>query len=304
LTGRLVYTTASVEGSNLSLEIRDLSLSTGEITPIFRTDGWVGAAAVSPDDEQIVISYAPPPGNTQGSQTSLYTIPRDGSQLPMLLFHPPSDDHQYDQPVWSPDGRYVYFRDVNYRGPTPFSLMRVADSGGNPEKLVDWAYWPRISPDGSRMTFVKIDPDTSVNSLFVAAPDGTEMQPVLLKGPYIPKVIDVPMFSADGQSILFSAPDLMQSFTPKWMDRLMGVTVALADGNIPSDWWTVPVGGGVPRQLTHIQQLGLYGSYSPDRQFIASYTSDNIFVMKPDGTGVAVLIEDVGGIAGSVDWTP
>ena len=303
LSGSLVYVTAAFQGTTLSLEIRNLNLTTGEVTPLLRSDGWVDAAAVSPDDTQIVISYSPPPGGPLGSQTILYTIPRDGSQLPKPLFEPPSHQDQYDQPVWSPDGRYVYFRDVNYQGPTVYSLMRVAVPGGIPEKLADWAYWPRISPDGNRMTFVKIDPATSFNSLFVAAPDGTQIQQVPLRGHYVPKVIDVPMFSPDGQSILFSAPDPTLSSLPNWIERMMGITVAFADGSIPSDWWSVPVTGGAPKQLTHVHELALYGSFSSDLRFIASYTSDFIFVMNPDGTGVTLLVNDIGGVAGSVNWT-
>jgi len=306
LAGHLLYIAGVAKNSNLLLEIQDLDLKTGVISPIFQTDSWVDAAAVSPDNTQIVISYAPPApaGAAHGSQTSLYTIPRDGSQPPAPLFMPASDQDQYDQPVWSPDGHYVYFRDVNYRASSIYSLMRVAFPGGKPETLVDWAYWPRISDDGSRMVFVKIDPVTQVNTLFVAAADGTQIQQVPLTGSYIPQVIDVPMFSKDSQSILFSAPDPTQSFTPNWLDRLMGITVAFADGSIPSDWWSVPVTGGVPRQLTHVQELALYGSFSSDKQFIASYTSDDIFVMKPDGTGVTLLVNDIGGVPGTVDWTP
>jgi len=304
LAGHLVYIAGVVKDNNLLLDIQDLDLKTGEISPIFQTDSWIDSAAVSPDDKQIVISYAPPPGGAHGSQTSLYTIPRDGSQLPAFLFTPASDQDQYDQPVWSPDGHYVYFRDVNYRGPTIYSLMRVAVPGGNPEKLMDWAYWPRLSGDGSRLVFVKIDPITQVNTLFVAAADGTQPQQVPLTGPYVPNVIDVPMFSEDGQSILFSSPDPTQSSMPNWLDRFMGFPVAFADGSIPSDWWSVPVAGGVPKQLTRVQSLALYGSFSPDKQFIASYTSDDIFVMNPDGTEVTLLVNDIGGVPGTVNWTP
>jgi Tol biopolymer transport system component len=304
LAGHLVYIAGIVKDNNLYLDIENLDLKTGEISPIFQTDSWIDAAAVSPDDTQIVIAYAPPSGGAHGSQTSLYVIPRDGTQLPTLLFTPASDQDQYDQPVWSPDGQYVYFRDVNYRASVIYSMMRVAYPGGTPEKLVDWAYWPRISGDGSHLVYVSIDPVTQVNSLYVSAADGTQIQAVSLTGAYIPKVIDVPMFSEDGKSILFSAPDPTQASMPNWIDRLMGITVANADGNIPSDWWSVPVTGGVPKRLTRVQSLALYGSFSPDKKYIASYTSDDIFVMNPDGTGVTLVVNDIGGIPGTVNWTP
>lgn len=88
------------------------------------------------------------------------------------------------------------------------------------------------------------------------------------------------------------------------MDKLLGISVAFADGNIPSDWWLVSVTGGEPRQLTHTQSLALYGSYSPDNRFIASDSANGIFVMKPDGTGVTQLLSTTGGNAATVDWIP
>ena len=66
----------------------------------------------------------------------------------------------------------------------------------------------------------------------------------------------------------------------------------------------MPVGGGVPTQLTHIQAPGLYASISPDNQHIASFSGNGVFVMKPDGTGLTMIVNDVGGIAGTVNWIP
>jgi hypothetical protein len=113
------------------------------------------------------------------------------------------------------------------------------------------------------------------------------------------------MFSPDGQTILFSAPDPALSSILKSIDTLLTIQlVHPADGSIPSDWFSVPVSGGVPKQLTHVQSLSLYGSYAPDNQHIASYTSDGIFVMNPDGTGVTVVVPDIGAIPGTVNWIP
>jgi len=44
--------------------------------------------------------------------------------------------------------------------------------------------------------------------------------------------------------------------------------------------------------------------FSPDNQHIASYSTDGIFVMKPDGTDVTIIIKDVGSIPGTVNWIP
>ncbi len=52
------------------------------------------------------------------------------------------------------------------------------------------------------------------------------------------------------------------------------------------------------------QLLSLFGSYAPDNQHIASYTSNGIFVMAPDGTSVTTIVPDIGGIPGTVNWIP
>jgi Tol biopolymer transport system component len=152
--------------------------------------------------------------------------------------------------------------------------------------------------------YVSVDPQTAVNRLYIANADGTDSNQIPLTGPSIPVIIDAPMFSSDNQSIIFSAPDTGQSSSPDWPDKLMGITTVWADGSIPSDWWSVPITGGSPQQLTHTHSLALFGSFSPDKKYIASYTSDEVFVMKPDGTGVTVLVSDIGGIPGTVNWTP
>jgi hypothetical protein len=88
------------------------------------------------------------------------------------------------------------------------------------------------------------------------------------------------------------------------VDELLGVRVAHADGSLPSDWWSVSISGGTAVQLTNLQALALYGVFSPDKRHIASYSTDGIVVMKPDGTEVTKIVNEVSGIPGTVDWVP
>ena len=308
LAGKLVYIAGLVKGSDLLIDVQSLDLATGEVATIFQapSDGWIDAAAVSPDGKQLVISYSPPEKDPQGGQETLYILPFNGSGSPQLLFNPVTPkDHNY-QPVWSPDGKFVYFAQINYQSAfTTFEVMRVRYPDGKPEKLIDSAYWPRLSEDGSILVYVSVDPQTAVNRLYISGADGTNGHQVPLTGTSIPVIIDSPMVSPDDRSIVFSAPDVVQSFALGWKDKYAVMTTSRsADGSIPSDWWSVPITGGTPEQLTHTQSLALFGSYSPDKKHIASYTSDEIFVMDPDGTGLTVLVKDIGGIPGTVNWIP
>ena len=60
----------------------------------------------------------------------------------------------------------------------------------------------------------------------------------------------------------------------------------------------MPIAGGTPLQLTHIESPALYASVSPDGNWIASYSGNGLFVMKPDGTQLTTLIPDLGGQRG------
>ncbi len=305
LTGKLVYTAAVIQNNQLLVNVEVLDLATGVVKTIFQTpDGaWVDAVTVSPDNTQLILSYTPPVAAPfYGGIDTLYIMPLDGSQSPQLLLTPPPSNEGYFEPDWSPGGKYVYFAQFDFSSPTHYELMRMAYPNGEAEKLVDKAFWPRASNDGSSLVYTSTE--TGVNTLFVSKADGSGAQQVPLTGSYIPTVIDSPMFLADDQSILFSAPALGQAFTPSWVDRLFGITVASADGTIVSDWWSVPLAGGIPKRLTHLQSLGLFARFSPDKKHIASYCANGIFIMNPDGTGLTQVVKDTGGQPGTVNWIP
>jgi len=297
-----VYT--AVDSTETFINVQALDLTNGQLVTVFQTPsgGWADAAVVAPDNKTLIISYMPPMNAAYGGQTSLYRIALDASEPPQLLITPPASTDQYSQPVWSPDGKSIYFAHIDIQSMATYEIMRMAYPDGKPEKLVDHAYWPRVSNDGTRLVYVSLDPQTGINSLFIANVDGTNPNQIPVAGLPVPSIIDAPMFSPNDQSILFSSPDTSQSSTPSWIDRIFGVLSVSADGSLPSDWWSVPLSGGKARQLTHIQSLALYGSFSPEMKHIASYSSTGVFVMKPNGSELTLVVIDVGGIVGTVNW--
>jgi len=171
---------------------------------------------------------------------------------------------------------------------------------GQPEKIADHAFWPRISSDSTRLVYVSLDPVTGSNELVIANADGSN--PQVISGSSMPDLIDAPIFSPDGRSILFSAPPPPQAYQPDWLEKLMGIQVVKAH-NVPSDWWSVPVTGGVPARLTQIQTINLFASIAPDKKHIASLGEEGIFVMDLDGSNLTRLIIDPG-VSGTVSWIP
>jgi Tol biopolymer transport system component len=304
LTGKLVYNAANNTTSRVS--VQSLNLKTGDIVTIFQVPqrGWVDAVAVSPDRKTLILSYSPPMEVPYGGQTSLYRMPLDGSEPPQLLITPQNGEDQYFQPTWSPDGKYIYLAHINYESMRSYEIMRMVYPDGKPEQLIDHAYWPRVSDDNALLVYVALEPQSGKNQLSFANVDGTDPHQVPVKDLPVPSVIDTPMFSPDNQTILFSSPLGIKASAPRLFDKLLGVQVALANGSLPSDWWSVPMLGGTPTQITNIQSYSLFGVFSPDNKYIASYSLNGIFVMKPDGTELTIIVNDVGGIPGTVNWIP
>jgi Tol biopolymer transport system component len=189
----------------------------------------------------------------------------------------------------------------------PFAIERLAccPRAGDVEVIVAGAFWPRLSADGRQLVYVKYDPVYSSNALFVADEDGTNALPLALPAEF--QAVDAPMFSPDGAQVLFSAITLPASAGLTWLDRLLGVRPAFADGS-PSDWWRIPIAGGAPQQITQIADTGLYGSFSPDGAHVAFISGTGLYVMNSDGSDILSLVDafDLPGSIGaaSVDWIP
>ncbi|MCI0553284.1 MAG: hypothetical protein L0287_20235 [Anaerolineae bacterium] len=307
LTGSLVYASASLTDIT-PINIQSLDLITGEIKTIFTTtgDAWVYYMTISPDGRQLVMSYAPPSVGTALSSRALYRMPVDGTTPPQLLFQPPTPDDHYIHVEWSPDGKYIYYVHYNNKDrqqPYPaYEMFRMAYPDSQPEKVADKAFWPRISADSTTLVYVSLDPTSGVNELFLANADGSNPQKITLSGPSIPGIIDAPIFSPDGASILFSAPPPPQAYQPNWFEKLMGIQAAKAH-SIPSDWWSVPVTGGELTRLTQIQTINLFASISPDKNRIASLSGEGLFVMNWDGSNLTQLLFNPG-VSGTVSWIP
>jgi Tol biopolymer transport system component len=310
LSGKIVFT-AGRQG------VDELDLSTGQVTRMFRTPdpemSWVIGQSVSPDGREMVMAFAPPPppGQTQTGYTDLVIVPTDGSAEPEPLVERKDPDEDFIWPTWSPDGKFVYY--VHISPPeensflSHFVIERLPYPDRQPEAIVENAIWPRLSSDGSRLAYVVYDTVTAAQSLYTANADGTDARHIELPSSFIS--IDSPMFSPDNEWILFSG--ITQGFSdapsPSWLDRLLGVQAAFANG-APADWWRIPVDGGNPEKLTSILDLGMYGTFAPDGRHVAYSSYTGLFVMNPDGSDIVQLlgIENIPGTIGqaTVDWLP
>ena len=312
LTGRLVYINGTVAEDVFHLQIQVLNLLTGEVTTIFDAPkySWVYYISVSPDHKQLLMTYSPPPGDNEPPDQDIYIMPLDGSQPPKPLFTPPTKADDYVEVEWSPDGKYIYFSHANFQlTPQPdqiyplYEVYRIAYPDGKPERIVEKAFWQEFSSNSSQLAYISVDLFLRENKLYISDSDGKNAHEVVLNGQQIPEVKDAPIFTPDGKTLLFSAPVPAQAYRPNWLDKVMGVQTAKAH-NVPSDWWSVSVNGGGITQLTNIQTTNLFASFSPDGEHIASHSTSGIFVMKPDGSELTMLVPNPQAVPGTVSWIP
>jgi len=318
LQGKLVYVTSALgfeqTGLSTASALQTLDLVSGEKQTVFLASrgAWIDFVSASPDGKQLALEYIPSSKDVSAinpGQQAIYIMPSDASLPPAPVLHPPFGGDLYQQPTWSPDGKYIYFVHANYQTPftmpnqafPDYEIFRMKYPGGQPEKLVDQALWPKLSMDGSLLAYVSFNYVDGSNQLFVANADGTNRRQVRMSGSYIPTIIDAPSFSPDNQIIYFSAASPLKSYSPNLVDRLLGVTVVAAHV-VKSDWWSVPVDGGRITQLTNIASVGMFGEISPDRKHVALHTGNGLLAMNLDGTGLTTLVKDVGGSPGSVSW--
>jgi len=311
LTGKLVYINSNSNSDEFSPSIQILDLISGEVGVVYRApeSAWIFYLDISPDGKQIIMSSIDPSQPGTGSNRALYLLPLDESQRqPKLLFTPLSPDDHYMQAEWSPDGKYIYYSHYNTTNEliaplTPdYDIYRMSYPDGRSEKIIDHAFWPRLSSDASRLVYVAIDKDTQKSELYVASADGSDPRQVNFSENFDTDIIDAPIFTPDGQSILFSVPSPGTAYKPNWLDIMTGVQVAKAH-SVPSDWWSVPVTGGDPTRLTHLETDNLFGSILSDKEHIASISSDGLFAMEFDGSNLTNLLSDPE-IYGSVRWMP
>jgi len=309
LTGKLIYLSSTMEGDTLTSHVRMLDLTSGDRATIVSFPlAWVYYATISPDGKMLVMSYVPPTQQNVLSSRILYVMPLDASVPPLPLFTAPTPNDRYIQAEWSPDGEYIYYAHYDNTKRFPgrldpvYDIFRMKYPDSKPEKIADNAFWPRISPDSKKIVYIYINLESGMDELYIANADGTDPKQIVLSDFPIAEIIDAPIFSPDGQSILFSVPSPERSSQPNWFEKFLEVQVAKAH-DVPSDWWSVPVTGGVPTQLTNIQTINLFGSISPDQKRIASMSGEGIFVMDLDGSNLTQLVSD-SGVHGTVSWIP
>ena len=173
----------------------------------------------------------------------------------------------------------------------------MAYPDGKPEKIADQAFWPRLSKDGSRLAYITSDIHSGKNKLVLADPDGKNAQVVMMSGPLVPEILDAPNFAPDGQSDFVQRDPLGRGGSTRLVGHGSGGQGRHAHEQ-SSEWWSVPLAGGKvdPADLPRLHGPVCQQRAGWDR-YIAVYSANGLFIMKPDASAFFGLIQNLGGIS-------
>lgn len=146
----------------LVLIVISCGVAAGQLHPFTPEDllsmSRIGQIAVSPDGNRIVFEVAQVDMEADGLKKDIWLVEKDGRNLRALTTHPEDDI----DPVWSPDGRYIWFL---AKRSGLWQVWRITADGGEAVQITDLPLDLanlRISPDGTLIAFTcRVFPDSN-----------------------------------------------------------------------------------------------------------------------------------------------
>ena len=228
------------------------------------------SCAWSPDDRWIACVSGNRPASTPGllfgniSPTSIVLVPVGGGAPVDLIEQRGTMNHS---PVWSPDGRQLYFVS-NRQGPRDIYVAEIGSDGrahGDPLRITTGlgVYSMAFSARGERLTYVTYTARANIWSLPVPArgPVDTSAVKVITSGN---QIIEAMTVSPDGRWLVYDS-----------------------NLHLNAEIFRMPIGGGPVERLTTDAAHDFCPDVSPDGTELAYHSwltgSRDIFVRKVDG---------------------
>jgi serine/threonine protein kinase len=274
------YFNAPVTRSVIPSELWIIDLASGAKRLFFKGDAV--QPAWSPQGRRIAY-WGLQPGS---GQRDLWTLPAQGGE-PVAV----TNDAFLDwNPVWSPDGKYLYFAS-NRGGSMNFWRVAIDEETGRtlaaPEAVVTPSSYSQhlsFSRDGKRLAYVQKNETLNLERVAFDPAGGrvTGAPVAITQGA---KHLSSPHINADGQWLVFSS-----------------------QGEQQEDIWLMKSDGSEQRQLTNDKFNDRSPQWSPDGQRIAFYSDRSgrfeIWLINPDGNGLRQLTYTQGPSAVYPYWSP
>jgi Tol biopolymer transport system component len=265
------------------------------------------APAFSPDGKRVAFAESKLSA-TGAAQSSIHMIDADGKNDRSLAL-PPDSKTTLAAPMFSPDGKWVYY---TYSFPEPpssehFEIQRISAGGGRSQKILEGAESIVFSGDGTRLAFQRFNASNFSASLWIADANGTSEK--LLVPDDLFSITDAPRFSPDGKWILFTAsgpptrtlPGALllpaKNCEPQLLCALAGT--ADADG-LPWDLWLVSLDGKHFEQLTNVGFDSPWPAWSRDGKYVAIFETSGFYVLDVDRRLLSLWNPESG--HGVMDW--
>ncbi len=273
---------------------------------------------ISPDGGKMVYAYSPEPEGSQGNIVigqDLYLYDLKTGNNTILLKR---DDPQgfLDHPVWSVDGKYLFFDSRIPRRDQAgqitgelITLYRYNLATKQREKLAEDAREPNPSPDGKQVVYTEVQTQNNYEQSLKILDLDTK-KPRLLAGTDKGfQAIYFPRISPDGLSIAFSAaggpdntatpgssglqpiaptptkatsllvqPSGLLSLLPSAPPRKLA-----ARHGLPYDLWLIKTDGSGLRRLTTLYEDQPMAAWSKDGQKIALMAGQGFYMLATEG---------------------
>jgi Tol biopolymer transport system component len=287
--GRIAFLSAYDDSRGLFV----LEAAEGDSRPLYDGQGTVLWGAWSPDGSRLALTL-----ELTGPRYELVVTDADGSDPVTIVAEEGTGAVGPDflSLAWSPDGSTIAYAGRTLRGGVANRTIFVVDADGSGRPTVLEGHWEAVSwsPDGRRLVLVGFpDPEDPTFDLYTSAPDGSHLAQLT----HDASIERTPSWSPDGRQIVYST------------EADPGVFVMAADG---SD----------VRRLTDRRGWDLLPAWSPDGAWIA-FTSDRgatpeqqaanrsgddvtgfaLYVMRPDGSDVRLLLEEDDALLYATSWT-
>ncbi len=185
----------------------------------------------------------------------------DGSGFKQLT----SDKVRHYYPSLSPDGQSVMYS--AFREQNVYEIYELNLNSGNVKRLTNRlgvSNAPEASPDGKSVTFMRGNPNTQQNQIWIMDRSGDNPE-------NIPGALGWdPTWSPDGKLILFAS------------DRDGGVQL-----------FTVSLKGSAIKRITNLPSIRGRSDWSPDGSLIVTYSGEpwnrEVYIMSADGSNVRQL---------------